>query len=61
MTIKKIRCALGWTQQRLADYIGVNITTVQRWESGEMRTQDYTKRLLIKALKYDGYLPPDWK
>ena len=33
-TLKTIRAALGWSQQRLADELGVRRNTVARWEMG---------------------------
>lgn len=33
--IKKIRKARGLTQEQFADLLGVNRTSVSRWESGE--------------------------
>ena len=33
--IKKLRAALGFTQQTLADRLGVSFATVNRWENGK--------------------------
>lgn len=32
--LKSIRATLGWSQQRLADELGVQRNTVARWEMG---------------------------
>jgi len=32
--IKNLRQAFGWSQQKLADQLGVSLTTVLRWEKG---------------------------
>jgi len=32
---KKLRQALGYTQQALAAYWGINARTIRKWESGE--------------------------
>lgn len=30
--LRKIRKARGWTQQEMGEHLGVNFTTVSRWE-----------------------------
>lgn len=35
LDVKAIRTARGLTQQGLADAIGVNLSTVWRWENGQ--------------------------
>ena len=35
--IRKLRQDRGWSQQALADKLGVNRTTVVRWEAGEVK------------------------
>ncbi|KKK90916.1 hypothetical protein LCGC14_2718190 [marine sediment metagenome] len=35
--IRKLRQERGWSQQALADRLGVNRTTVVRWEAGEVK------------------------
>lgn len=32
--LKRLRARLGWSQQRLADTLGVTRNTVNRWEMG---------------------------
>ena len=32
--VKPLREKLGWTQQQLADYLGIDVMTVSRWERG---------------------------
>lgn len=33
-TLKSLRATLGWSQQRLAEELGVQRNTVNRWEMG---------------------------
>jgi transcriptional regulator with XRE-family HTH domain len=43
------RQALGWTQQALAERLGVPRNTIARWERGELRIEH--ERLLDLALE----------
>lgn len=40
--LKEIRKKMGWTQQKLANELGVNLRTVQKWESGETKIRKST-------------------
>lgn len=44
--LKKLRAALGWSQQRLADELGVARNTVNRWEMGERHISAMVQKLL---------------
>lgn len=44
--IKKLRAQLGWSQQRLADEIGVARNTVNRWEMGDRKISVMVQKLL---------------
>ncbi|TDV56437.1 helix-turn-helix transcriptional regulator [Actinophytocola oryzae] len=45
------RKTLGFTQERLAAKLGVDRTTVQRWESGEREAQPWLRPRLAVALQ----------
>lgn len=45
------RLAVGFTQERLAEYVGVNIKTVSRWEKGETDPYARHRPLLADALQ----------
>jgi len=47
LDVKAIRSAHGLTQQGLADAIGVNLSTVWRWENGHA-PRGAARALLIK-------------
>lgn len=50
--LKALRNKLGLTQQALADRIGVNLSTVWRWEHGEvpiLKSMATLLRLLEKS------------
>lgn len=44
--IKKIRKALGWTWERMAQELSVSVRTVARWERGESEPRGIAERIL---------------
>lgn len=44
--LKSIRATLGWSQQRLAEELGVRRNTVTRWEMGLNPIPPMAERLL---------------
>ena len=44
--LKSLRATLGWSQQRLADELGVQRNTVNRWEMGVNPIPPMAARLL---------------
>ena len=45
--VRKIRQQLGLSQERLAEALGVNFATVNRWENGHVKPS----RLAVKQLE----------
>ena len=54
--IRQLRQERGWSQQALADKLGVNRTTVVRWEAGEVKAISALMSLLESTLE-DGEKP----
>lgn len=52
--LRKIRKRLGWTQQQLADAVGVARNSVVRWEGGHMRIAEPVARLIRMIAKQEG-------
>jgi len=52
--IRKLRQDRGWSQQALADRLGVNRTTVVRWEAGEVKAISALMALLKEVLGVQG-------
>ncbi len=49
--IRQLRQERGWSQQALADRLGVNRTTVVRWEAGEVKAISALMALLEEVLE----------
>ncbi len=49
--IRQLRLDRGWSQQALADRLGVNRTTVVRWEAGEVKAISALMVLLESTLE----------
>ncbi|KKM24675.1 hypothetical protein LCGC14_1602780 [marine sediment metagenome] len=49
--IRQLRQERGWSQQALADKLGVNRTTVVRWEAGEVKAISALMGLLESTLE----------
>lgn len=45
--ICNLRDRLGWSQRKLADHLGVSVTTVARWEGGSRRPDKSTLILML--------------
>jgi len=51
-TIKALRAHLGWSQQKLAQKVGVNPSTVRQWETGQMEAHGAALKAL-ESLEYE--------
>lgn len=49
--IKTLRERLGWTQRGMADYLGVNQNTVNRWENGQCKPMPLCLRALQRLAR----------
>src|SRR5947209_15685163 len=59
--IRQERRRRGWTQERLAEAIGISVMTVKRWESGKALPQSYSltklSELFEKSIEELGISP----
>jgi len=46
--VRDIRQKTGWTQERLAQEIGVSFSTVNRWERGKRKPQPFLMKRLME-------------
>jgi len=52
--VKELRKRKGWTQEELAQVIGVSLSTVQRWERQGGKPTRLARRELEKLFKETG-------
>ena len=52
--IKKLRTKLGWSQERLAKYLGISIMTISRWENGHFEPMPLLRRALRELANKTG-------
>ncbi|MEM1257403.1 MAG: helix-turn-helix transcriptional regulator [Bacteroidota bacterium] len=53
LRITELRKQKGLTQEELVDLCNINVRTLQRIESGEVRPRGYTIKTILSALDYD--------
>ena len=59
-TIKRARERKRWTQRQLADALGVNIKSIDNWESGRTRPRSSIGALeAVLGISFDGAPEPD--
>lgn len=51
----ELRKKKGLTQEELVEKCNLNVRTLQRIESGEVNSRNYTIKNIFKALDYDGF------
>lgn len=57
--LKMYREALGFTQEELAELLGVAVGTIQQWEGGTRRMRTWFAELFIlKVAAKKGVIPP---
>ncbi|MBI5344714.1 MAG: PilZ domain-containing protein [Deltaproteobacteria bacterium] len=52
--IKRLRTALGWSQERLAREVGVSFCTVNRWERGKSKPSPMAENVLKRMSEKAG-------
>jgi len=57
--IKVLRAKLGFTQQRLAERLGVSFATVNRWENGQTKPSQLSWSQLIQVAQSEVQAPPE--
>ena len=51
--LEDIRQELDWSQQRMADHLGINQSSWSEWVTGAVRPELATVRRLLDVLGYD--------
>ena len=56
MTLKGLREASGMTRTQFAEYFGIPYRTIQDWELGSRKCNDYIIVLIEYKLKHEGLI-----
>ena len=59
MTFKELRESSGMTRTQFAEYFGIPYRTVQDWELGNRKCNDYLLKLMEYKLKHEGLIRAD--
>ena len=54
MTVKELRERTGLSQQKFGDYFGIPLRTIQNWENGVSKCNQYIIDLMVYKLKNEG-------
>ena len=56
MTILELREQAGMTRNQFAEYFGIPYRTIQDWELGNRKCNDYILNLMEYKLKHEGII-----
>lgn len=59
MTFKELREASGMTKTQFAKYFGIPFRTIQDWELGNRKCNNYLMDLMEYKLKHEGIIQAD--
>lgn len=59
--VKDLRKKLSLSQAQMAERLGVEVTTINRWEKGRQRPSKLAKRILARLAKIKGVRKNDSK
>lgn len=54
--VKELRTHCGWSQQKFGDYFNIPRRTIQNWETGVNKCNDYIIELMIYKLRKEGII-----
>jgi len=52
--VKEVRVSLGFTQEDFAHWIGVTVSTANRWESGKAEPSRLAQRMIVERSRAAG-------
>ena len=55
MKIKILRLYTGLSQSKFANYLGIPVANIQRWEQGVVNPPEYVLGLIKRIMRNDGY------
>ncbi len=54
--IKELRKTTKMSQSKFAAYLEIPVANIQHWEQGVTTPPDYLVSLIMRVMKYDGYI-----
>jgi len=52
--IKVLRHKMNMSQTKFAEYLGIPLPNIQKWEAGRTTPPEYVMKLIVRILKFEN-------